>query len=63
MQNLNHERHVPHPVHPHNGRRISHPHRITMNNFSYPDICVWGRREICRKNTVKQNGKKMTDQQ
>ena len=50
MQNLNHERHVPHPVHPHNGRRISHPHRIAMNNFSYPDIlCLGKERDLSQK--------------
>ena len=42
MQNLNHERHVPDPVQSHNGRRISHPHRIAMDSFSYPDILCFG---------------------
>jgi hypothetical protein len=42
MRNLNHERHVPHPVQSHNGRRISHPHRIAINNFTYPLHLVFG---------------------
>ena len=42
MRNLNHERHVPHPVQSHNGQRISHPHRIAMNNFTYPLHLVFG---------------------
>jgi hypothetical protein len=64
MQNLIHERHVPHPVHPHNGRRISHPHRIAMDSFSYPDIlCLGMERDLSQKYGQNEMVRKKADQQ
>ena len=50
MRNLNHERRVPDHAQSHNGRRISHPPRIAMDNFTYPDIlCLGMERDLSQK--------------